>query len=292
MPVDFETLPAQLPAGEALELAFEVLHALPGSQLVLSLRSNIRQPTKVRGWSEDVFGVACPRRFRARLPALAVGETLELVPVIESMGRVLQSLPERTVQAAPPTRPAADAPEPPLGVPRYEWTTEFLGAFTVQLVNPPESFGPGPGGMPITYLIKSGDIRGPRLNGRVHGGDWMMLRPDGVGMAESRISYETDDGARIQSRYYGILDLGPDGYARAKRNEFDPMPPLVLAPRFFTSHPRWLWLNRLQCIAVGRAMMAELLVRLDIYAVRAGQPLPSSGLPPVAAASSFVNDVR
>jgi hypothetical protein len=53
----------------------------------------------------------------------------------------------------------------------------------------------------------------------------------------------------------------------------------VLAPQFITSHPDWLWLNRLQCIAVGRPSMADLVVRLDIYAIRAGQPLASSGLP-------------
>ena len=109
----------------------------------------------------------------------------------------------------------------------------------------------------------------------------MLLRHDGVGVAESRITYETDDGALLLSRYYGIFDLGPDAYERALRSEFDPVPPLVLAPQFITSHPNWLWLNRLQCLAVGRATMADLIVRLDIYAIRTGQPLPSSGLPRV-----------
>ena len=69
------------------------------------------------------------------------------------------------------------------------------------------------------------------------------------------------------------------GYERALRNEYDPLPPLVLAPQFVTSHPDWLWLNRLQCLAVGRVTMADLLVRFDLYAIRVGQPLQSSGLP-------------
>ena len=46
---------------------------------------------------------------------------------------------------------------------------------------------------------------------------------------------ETDDGALLLSRYYGIFDLGPDAYERALRNEFAPVPPLVLAPQFFAS---------------------------------------------------------
>jgi hypothetical protein len=107
----------------------------------------------------------------------------------------------------------------------------------------------------------------------------MLVRRDGVGVADVRITYETDDGALLLSRYYGIFDLGPDGYERALRNEYDPVPPLVLAPQFVTSHPKWLWLNRLQCLGVGRVTMADLLVRFDLYAIRAGQPLPSSGLP-------------
>ena len=47
--------------------------------------------------------------------------------------------------------------------------------------------------------------------------------------------------------------------------EYDPVPPLVLAPQFLTSHPNWLWLNRLQCLAVGRVTMADLLVRFDLF---------------------------
>jgi hypothetical protein len=80
----------------------------------------------------------------------------------------------------------------------------------------------------------------------------MLVRRDGVGVADVRITYETDDGALLLSRYYGIFDLGPRGYERALRNEYDPVPPLVLAPQFVTSHPNWLWLNRLQCLCGWR----------------------------------------
>jgi hypothetical protein len=117
------------------------------------------------------------------------------------------------------------------------------------------------------------------------------VRHDGVGVADVRITYETDDGALLLSRYYGIFDLGPGGYERALRNEYDPVPPLVLAPQFVTSYPNWLWLTRLQCLAVGRVTMADLLVRFDLYAIRAGQPLPSSGLPRVAG-ESLIGDVH
>jgi hypothetical protein len=128
---------------------------------------------------------------------------------------------------------------------------------------------PAPDGLHITFYIESGEIRGPKINAKIRGegGDWMTVRRDGVGVADVRITYETDDGALLLSRYYGIFDLGPGGYERALRQEYDPVPPLVLAPQFLTSHPNWLcnWSNAL---AVGRVTMADLLVRFDLYAIR------------------------
>ena len=240
----------------------------------------------MRGWPSGRDPATGAQRFRALLPPLAPGETVEYTPVLTRSGLVVAVLPARTTRGvrAPAAPVAPDrTPPPPTAVPRYQWASEFLGAFTVQLAKPPESFGPAPDGLHITFYIASGEIHGPKINAKIRGegGDWMLVRRDGVGVADVRITYETDDGALLLSRYYGIFDLGPGGYERALRNEYDPVPPLVLAPQFVTSHPNWLWLNRLQCLAVGRVTMADLLVRFDLYAIRAGQPLPSSGLPRV-----------
>jgi len=283
-PLAFEALPSQVSAAVPLELSFTVFPAHPSNQLIVERRSNGLERPAVRAWPDGVDPATGAQRFRVQMPPLAPDETAEYSPVLKRAGLVVQALPLRSTRGIHcPAAPAApDSAQAPLAaMPRYEWASEFLGAFTVRLIKPPESFGPGPDGMHITYYIESGEIHGPKINGKVRGGDWMVLRQDGVGVAESRITYETDDGALLLSRYYGIFDLGPDGYARAVRNEFDPVPPLVLAPQFITSHPDWLWLNRLQCLAVGRATMADLTVRLDIYAIRTGQPLASSGLPRV-----------
>lgn len=281
-PLTFEALPSEVSAGVPVDLSFAVLPAHPSNQLIVERRSNGRERGAVRAWPDGLDPVTGAQRFRVRMPPLAPDESAEYSPVVTRAGLVVQALATRSTRGiralvAPTTPDTTQAPS--TAVPRYQWASEFLGAFTVQLIDPPESFGPGPDGMHITYYIESGEIHGPKINGKVRGGDWMVLRHDGVGVAESRITYETDDGALLLSRYYGIFDLGPDAYERALRNEFDPVPPLVLAPQFITSHPKWLWLNRLQCLAVGRATMADLIVRLDIYAIRTGQPLPSSGLP-------------
>jgi len=285
-PIPFEALPAQVSAGVPLAVSFAVSPPHPSNQLVLEPTSNGRDLPRVRAWPNGLDPATGAQRFWATLPPLRPDESVEYRPVLTRSGLVVQALPTRRTRGAravaAPIEP--DSVPPPLtAVPRYEWASEFLGAFTVQLAKPPESFGPAPDGLHITFYIASGEIHGPRINARIRGegGDWMVVRRDGVGVANVRITYETDDGALLLSCYYGIFDLGPDGYERALRNEYEPVPPLVLAPQFVSSHPRWLWLNRLQCLAVGRVTMADLLVRFDLYAIRAGQPLPSSGLPRV-----------
>jgi hypothetical protein len=294
-PLAFEALPAQVRADVPYDVLFAVLPAHPSNQLRIERASNGREQLPVQASPYGRDPVTGAQYFRARLPPVAAGETVEYKPVLTRSGLVIAELPTRATRGmravfAPVAR---DPPPPATAVPRYEWASEFLGAFTVQLAKPPESFGPAPDGLHITFYVASGEIRGPKINAKVRGegGDWMLVRRDGVGVADVRITYETDDGALLLSRYYGIFDLGPGGYERALRNEYDPVPPLVLAPQFVTSHSNWLWLNRLQCLSVGRVTMADLLVRFDLYAIRAGQPLATSGLPRVNDAA-LIGDIH
>jgi hypothetical protein len=283
-PLAFEALPAQVSADMPYEVSFSV-PAHPSNQLHIERASGDRLFPPIRAWPYGRDGATGAQRFRALLPPLAADETVELTPVLTRAGLVVAELARRTtcgVRAAPSNTPEQTA-SPANDVPRYRWTSEFLGAFTAQLAKVPESFGPAPDGLHVTFYIASGEIHGPRINAKVRGegGDWMLVRRDGVGVADVRITYDTDDGALLLSRYYGVFDLGPDGYARALRKDYDPVPPLVVAPQFITSHPKWLWVNRLQCIGVGGVTMADLLVHFDLYAMHPGQPLPSSGLPPL-----------
>src|SRR4029077_6459115 len=65
--------------------------------------------------------------------------------------------------------------------------------------------------------------------------------------------------------------FGPDGYARALRDEYDPHPLAVVTPTYETADPRLEWLNRVQCIGVGRVDMTALRAEFDIYVVRVGK---------------------
>jgi hypothetical protein len=96
------------------------------------------------------------------------------------------------------------------------------------------------------------ELRGERVSGRMlsYGGDWLTVRPDGVGLLDVRNVIETVEGARILYRYSGVADFGQDGYERFLAG--DPVvAPLRGAPRMSTGHPDFLWLNRLQCVVVG-----------------------------------------
>ena len=67
-----------------------------------------------------------------------------------------------------------------------------------------------------------------------------------------------------------FVDLGADGYARALRGEFDPLPAFVGAPTYQTADRELEWLNRAQCLCVGRVDMKALRVEYDVYLIEVG----------------------
>jgi truncated hemoglobin YjbI len=99
----------------------------------------------------------------------------------------------------------------------------------------------------------------------------MKIRRDGIGIVKVKACFETKEHVRIYGTYGGIFDLGPDGYARALRGEYDQLPPVVVTPTYATADPRLEWLNRAQCIGVGRVDMRAFRVEFDTYLVRVGE---------------------
>jgi len=89
-----------------------------------------------------------------------------------------------------------------------------------------------------------------------------------VGVLDVRATIETSDGALVYVEYMGVMDLGPDGYDRMLTGNPPARAAIQVAPRFLTSHPDYLWLNRLQCLNVGMADFATSSVSYDTYAVR------------------------
>ncbi len=108
------------------------------------------------------------------------------------------------------------------------------------------------------------------MNGKILpvGGDWLTIRPDGVGIVDVRGTFETNDGALIYTTYSGVLDLGEDGYQKFLKQELPEYIQLRIAPRYHTAHPEYQWPNRIQCWGIGQLDVRHLQVHYNIYVVR------------------------
>jgi hypothetical protein len=119
----------------------------------------------------------------------------------------------------------------------------------------PQKIGPGPHGTRATAPISGGHFEGPRLRGKVlpGGGDWTLLRTDGVLELDLRITLETDDGALVHMTSFGLRHGPPDVIAALARGEtLDPSKYYFrTTPRFETGHPKYAFLNRLLAVSTG-----------------------------------------
>lgn len=154
------------------------------------------------------------------------------------------------------------------------YTMEHIFSYSGTLANPPEVIGSVPEGIRVNFYSTGGEFAGPGFQGkgirgtlRPAGGDWMTIRSDGMGLLDVRTTFETDDGALISIFYHGLADLGSDGQARFVKGDLPPVVKLRTSPRFLTSHPDYLWLNRLHCVGVGEYDAASSIARYDVYAI-------------------------
>ena len=135
--------------------------------------------------------------------------------------------------------------------------SEFLCTLT-GFVAPPRDIGTTPRGMRRYFPAIGGSFAGPRLRGEVlpDGGDWLLLRPDGVLEQEVRMTRKTDDGAFISVRYTGMRHGPPEVMARLAQGE--PVDPSAyyfrVAPQFETGAERYAWLNTILAVGVGERL--------------------------------------
>ena len=62
--------------------------------------------------------------------------------------------------------------------------------------------------------------------------------------------------------------MGEDGYEKFQRGENPGIVQLRTAPMMQSSHPDYLWVNRLQFIEVGEVDFSTLIVSYDVYALK------------------------
>jgi Protein of unknown function (DUF3237) len=157
--------------------------------------------------------------------------------------------------------PAQQAP-PPL-------RTEFLMQLRADLEEA-QAVGETPlGGRRILY-VKRGSFAGPRLRCNVlpGGGDWVLLRKDGVSQLDVGITLRCSDGSLIFVSYRGIADIPPDVRSRIVKGE-DVSPNQYyfrITPVFETASEQLAWLNRLVAIGVGKRTATGVVY--DIFAIK------------------------
>jgi len=217
--------------------------------------------------------------FVLKFPSFTKGTTVEYCPVLHRSGRQVPDpastgFPSRFVL---PPAPAATSARPELvpstATQRFFPDLEFLAAVTITF-DRPDFVGETPEGIRLDYYAIDGTVSGPKLEGRVlaRSADHLFIRHDGIAVMRVRAVVRTHDGAMLEVEYTGNIELGEDGYRKALLQEFAPTPPLVVCPRILTGHPQYKWLNRLQCLAVGRVKLAESVLEYDVFTAKARIP--------------------
>jgi Protein of unknown function (DUF3237) len=131
----------------------------------------------------------------------------------------------------------------------------------------PQRIGAVPHGVRVTAPIASGHFEGPRLRGRVlpGGGDWTLLRGDGVLELDLRVTLEADDGALIHMASFGLRHGPADVLAALARGEsVDPSTYYFRTlARFETGDPKYAFLNRLLAVSSGDRRVAGPIYTID-----------------------------
>ncbi|MBV9949575.1 MAG: DUF3237 domain-containing protein [Myxococcales bacterium] len=122
-------------------------------------------------------------------------------------------------------------------------------------VSSAQKVGAVPLGTRVTVPIADGKFEGARLRGRVlaGGGDWTLLRSDGVLELDLRVTLQTDDGALVHMGSFGLRHGPPEVLAALARGEtVDPSAYYFRTTvRFETGDPRYTFLNRLLAVGIG-----------------------------------------
>ena len=135
---------------------------------------------------------------------------------------------------------------------------ELLFDITAYLA-PPIIIPATPEGDRVIIYVTGGKFSGPRLKGEVlpGGGDWFLVRPDGIGTLDVRIVLKTEDGEAVYMIYRGIAHLPPGGLGSGPF-------PIRTAPNFFASrNGKYAWLNSVQ--ALGEGEIVDGGVKYRIY---------------------------
>lgn len=146
---------------------------------------------------------------------------------------------------------------------------EFLMQVSADL-DDPQILSGTPSGTRRILHGRRGAFCGPGLQGELlpGGGDWVLLRQDGVAELDIRFTLQTDDKQLIYMHCLGIFDVSPRVSQRMLAGDgVDPSEYYFrTSPRFETGSPKYSRLNRLIAIGVGKRTTSGMVT--DIFAIK------------------------
>ena len=155
---------------------------------------------------------------------------------------------------------------------------EFL--FDVSLeIAPPIAIGENPHGNRVIVPVTGGSFEGPRLKGKIlSGGDWALVRPDGVGELDVRETWQTEDGVLLYVTKRGYLTSNDPRLAiRWMAGEQIPHEEyyFVVTQYVETSAAQYAWLQ--QVVAIGMGSLVPGGIGYQVFAVREADEVSSPG---------------
>jgi hypothetical protein len=111
-----------------------------------------------------------------------------------------------------------------------------------------------PRGTRLNVSVAGGTFTGPKLKGTIlpGGGDFAIVRPDGVVEIDVRITLRADDGQHIYMTYRGLNTQRAESAQRIQRGEAVSATERYfrITPYFETSAAQYAWLNNIVSVGV------------------------------------------
>lgn len=135
-------------------------------------------------------------------------------------------------------------------------------------VGQPVPIGQTPAGLRRILPITGGEVKGPRLNGRVLpvGADFQLILGGGTNsQLDARFVIEASDGARIWVQNTALRSASPENARKLMRREPVNQDELYYAcqPRLEAAAPAWAWVN--DCLFVGTGRREADAMLLSFY---------------------------
>jgi hypothetical protein len=273
--MSWELVRAGEAAGRGLRALVDVSPTHPANAVKAVYSHGGGPDREVRGHCVSRDLAAGTQTFAIDLPSPPPGLNMLWRPVLMRSGRVLDPVrggqPPDPVGVLPssPLRPPDPAREAPAMPHRFPFEPVFLFRVTARFRPDMTPTGVTPDGIHLYYeLVEGGTVRGPALDAVLlpRNGDRVQMRPDGIGVADIEATMVTPKGGIVLLRYSGLIDTGPDGFAAMLAGTGPKHGSVRFTPRYATSVPELMWMNRVQGFGIGVADLERQTVEYDVYA--------------------------